>query len=182
MPDHATPSQRVVGSTPTRRTNSRRPQPCQPAARALSCDRSTGLVSGNLERGTARVPSRWWSPVMVLRGPRGRTAGVLRTRPGPEGAASRPRPHALNHRNPTCITCTEQPGPAHPPPARRRHRLGRRQHRNGRTRPRQAQRVTLAPAAVRQAPSLLGELQPLIVTHEAVHDGHVGVLRDPLPG
>ena len=51
MPDHATPSQRVVGSTPTRRTI--------PAGhslagqrRALSRDQTTGLVNGNLERGT----------------------------------------------------------------------------------------------------------------------------------
>ena len=57
MSDHATPSQRVVGSTPTRRTNLCRPQACWPAAGALSYDQSTGLVNRNLERG---VP---WSVV-----------------------------------------------------------------------------------------------------------------------
>src|SRR5687767_7755235 len=54
MADHATPSQRVVGSTPTRRTNSRRPQPCRRSAGALSPDQTTGLVSGNPERAVPR--------------------------------------------------------------------------------------------------------------------------------
>jgi hypothetical protein len=49
--DHATPSQRVVGSTPTRRTDFRRPRPCRPAEQALSRDRTTSWVSGNLKRG-----------------------------------------------------------------------------------------------------------------------------------
>jgi len=55
MADQATPSQRVVGSTPTRRTKFRRSQPCGPAVRTLSRDQSTGLVSGNLERGPPDV-------------------------------------------------------------------------------------------------------------------------------
>src|SRR5215212_6475634 len=40
----------VVGSTPTRRTHFRRPQPCRPAAGALNRDQTTGFVNGNLER------------------------------------------------------------------------------------------------------------------------------------
>ena len=50
MPDQATPSQRVVGSIPTRRTNFRRLQPCGTAKRALvnadeqSADVQLGLV------------------------------------------------------------------------------------------------------------------------------------------
>ena len=45
-------------------------------------------------------------------------------------------------------------------------------------------RLRLFAAAVRRPrpPSLLGELQPLVVTDEAVDDSHVDVLRDPLPG
>ena len=46
-------NQRVVGSIPTRRTGFRRPHSCWPAERALSRDRTTGLVSGNPERGAA---------------------------------------------------------------------------------------------------------------------------------
>ena len=53
--DHATPSQRVGGSIPSRRTHSRRPQPCPPAAGALSRDQNTGLVGVNLEGGRLAV-------------------------------------------------------------------------------------------------------------------------------
>src|SRR5919107_5139244 len=35
---------------------------------------------------------------------------------------------------------------------------------------------------VRRAPSLLGELQPLVVADKAADHSHVDVLRDPLPG
>src|SRR4051794_11047397 len=52
--DQATPSQRVVGSSPTRRTNFRRPQPCPTTAGTLSPDQTTGLVSANLERAVPR--------------------------------------------------------------------------------------------------------------------------------
>src|SRR4051794_25104483 len=46
-----------------------------------------------------------------------------------------------------------------------------------------SQQQPSAPGAVvgRRAPSLLGELQPLIVTDEAIDDRHVDVLRNPLP-
>ena len=60
MADHATPSQRVVGSTPTRRTSFRRPWACRQAAGAVSRDRTTGLVSGNQSPcvSTAPLPPR----------------------------------------------------------------------------------------------------------------------------
>jgi hypothetical protein len=48
--EHGSPlslNQRVVGSTPTRRTSFRRRQPCRPAEGALSRDQTTGMVSGN---------------------------------------------------------------------------------------------------------------------------------------
>jgi hypothetical protein len=55
MADHETPSQRVVGSIPTRRTNSRRSQPWGASAGALSPDQTTALVTGNLERALPRL-------------------------------------------------------------------------------------------------------------------------------
>jgi hypothetical protein len=53
LADQATPSQRIVGSSPTRRPDSRTSQPYQPAEGVLSRDRTSRLVSGNLERGAA---------------------------------------------------------------------------------------------------------------------------------
>jgi hypothetical protein len=58
--DHLTRNQRVVGSTPTRRTSFRRPWACGQAAGAVSRDRTTGLVSGNQSPciSTAPLPPR----------------------------------------------------------------------------------------------------------------------------
>ena len=49
------------------------------------------------------------------------------------------------------------------------------------SRPREVRRVS-GTRRSDERPSLLGELQPLVVTHEAVDDSHVDVLRDPLHG
>ena len=68
MDDQATPSQRVVGSTPTRRTNFRRPPPCRPAEEARSRDQTTGLVNGNLEHGAALRAVAGDDEVVALQG------------------------------------------------------------------------------------------------------------------
>ena len=49
------------------------------------------------------------------------------------------------------------------------------------SRPREVRRVS-GTRRSDERPSLLGELQPLVVTHEAVDDSHVDVLRNPLHG
>jgi len=87
--DHATPSQRVVGSIPTRRTSFRRSQLLPPTEEALSRDRTTGLVSGNQARCVSTEPLPPRPPTSAATGVPGPGSPRARRHPRRRGICAR---------------------------------------------------------------------------------------------